>query len=155
MFTVNKKSYFFLLIWVFFLFLALSHWQESTVQCWIHRTTVRTDISTLFPVRKETFTISPLNMTLVVSFSDLLNWIDAFKFGLFRVPWTARRPNQKPKKTKANQKPKKINPEYSSEELMLKLKFQYFGHLMRRVDSLGKILMLGKIEGVAEDEMVR
>jgi len=38
---------------------------------------------------------------------------------------------------------------------MLKLKFQYFGHLMRRMDSLGKILILGKIEGVAEDEMVR
>ena len=42
---------------------------------------------------------------------------------------------------------KEINPEYSLEELMLKLKIQYFGHLMRRADSLEKILMLGKIEG--------
>ena len=64
-----------------------------------------------------------------------------------RVPWTSRRSNQSTLK--------EINPEYSLEELMLKLKFQYFGHLMRRMDSLGKILILGKIERVAEDEMVR
>ena len=55
---------------------------------------------------------------------------------------------------------KEINPEYSLEGLMLKLKLQYFGHLMRKTDSLEKTLMLGKIEGkrrrwVAEDEMVR
>ena len=56
-----------------------------------------------------------------------------------RVPWTARRSNQSILK--------EINPEYSLEELMLKLKFQYFGHLMRRADSLEKTLMLGKIEG--------
>ena len=56
-----------------------------------------------------------------------------------RVPWTARRPNQSILK--------KINPEYSLEGLMLKLKLQYFGHLMQRNDSLEKILMLGKIEG--------
>ena len=54
---------------------------------------------------------------------------------------------------------KEINPEYSIEGLMLKLKLQYFGHLRRRADSLEKILMLGKIEGrrgrgVTEDEMV-
>ena len=55
-----------------------------------------------------------------------------------RVPWTARRPNQSILK--------KINPEYSLEELMLKLKLQYFGHLMQRADSLEKNLMLGKIE---------
>ena len=54
-------------------------------------------------------------------------------------PWTARRFNHSILK--------KISPEYSLEELMLKLKFQYFGHLMRRTDSLAKILMLGKIEG--------
>ena len=55
-----------------------------------------------------------------------------------RVPWTAR----------SNQSMlKEINPEYSLEELMLKLKLQYFGHLMRRNDSLEKTLMLGKIEG--------
>ena len=58
---------------------------------------------------------------------------------LLRVPWTARRSNQYILK--------EINPEYSLEELMLKLKLQYFGHLMLRADSLEKTLMLGKIEG--------
>ena len=56
-----------------------------------------------------------------------------------RVPWTARRSNQSILK--------EISPEYSLEGLMLKLKFQYFGHLMQRTDSLEKILMLGKTEG--------
>ena len=56
-----------------------------------------------------------------------------------RVPWTARRSNQFILK--------EISPEYSLEGLMLKLKLQYFGHLMRRTDSLEKSLMLGKIEG--------
>ena len=56
-----------------------------------------------------------------------------------RVPWTARRSNQSILK--------EISPEYSLEELMLKVKLQYFGHLMRRADSLEKTLMLGKIEG--------
>ena len=68
-----------------------------------------------------------------------------------RVSWTARRSNQSILK--------EINPEYSSEGLMLKLKLQYFGHLMQRADSLEKTLMLGKIEGrrrkgTTEDEMV-
>ena len=69
--------------------------------------------------------------------------IDAFELWcwrrLLRVPWTARRSNQSILK--------EISPEYSLEELMLKLKLQYFGHLMRRADSLEKTLMLGKIEG--------
>ena len=56
-----------------------------------------------------------------------------------RVPWTARRSNQSILK--------EINPEYSLEGLMLKLKLHYFGHLMQRADSLEKTLMLGKIEG--------
>ena len=56
-----------------------------------------------------------------------------------RVPWAARRSNQSILK--------EISPEYSLEGLMLKLKLQYFGHLMRRIDSLEKNLMLGKIEG--------
>ena len=56
-----------------------------------------------------------------------------------RVPWTARRSNQSVLK--------EINPEYSLKGLMLKLKLQYFGHLMRRADSLEKTLMLGKTEG--------
>ena len=69
--------------------------------------------------------------------------IDAFELWcwrrLLRVPWTARRSNQSVLK--------EINPEYSLEGLMLKLKLRYFGHLMRRTDSSEKILMLGKIEG--------
>ena len=56
-----------------------------------------------------------------------------------RVPWTARRSNQPILK--------EVNPEYSLEGLILKLKLQYFGHLIRRVNSLEKTLMLGKIEG--------
>ena len=69
--------------------------------------------------------------------------IDAFELWcwrrLLRVPWTARRSNQ--------YIIKEISPGCSLEGLMLKLKLQYFGHLMRRVDSLEKTLMLGKIEG--------
>ena len=69
--------------------------------------------------------------------------IDAFELWcwrrLLRVPWTARRSNQSILK--------EISPEYSLEGLMLKLKLQYFGHLMRRTGSLEKTLMLGKIEG--------
>ena len=67
-----------------------------------------------------------------------------------RVPWSARRSNQS--------NLKEISPGYSLERLMLKLKLQYFGHLMRRVDSLEKTLMLGKTEGKmrreGEDDMV-
>ena len=69
--------------------------------------------------------------------------IDAFELWcwrrLLRVPWTARRSNQLILK--------EISPKYSLEGLMLKLKLQYFGHLMQRTDSLEKTLMLGKIEG--------
>ena len=69
--------------------------------------------------------------------------IDAFELWcwrrLLRVPWTARRFNQSILK--------EISPEWSLEGLMLKLKFQYFGHLMQRDDSPEKTLMLGKIEG--------
>ena len=69
--------------------------------------------------------------------------IDAFELWcwrrLLRAPWTARRSNQSILK--------KISPEYSLEGLMLKLKLQYFGHLMRRADWFEKTLMLGKIEG--------
>ena len=69
--------------------------------------------------------------------------IDAFEVWcwrrLLRVPWTARRPNQSILK--------EISPEYSLEGLMLKLKLQYFGHLMQRTDSLEKTLMLGNTEG--------
>ena len=64
-----------------------------------------------------------------------------------RVPWTARRSNQSVLK--------EINPEYSSEGLMLKLKLQYFGHLTRRTVSLEKTLMLGKVEGRRRREQQR
>ena len=81
--------------------------------------------------------------------------IDAFKLWcwgrLLRVPWTARRSNQSILK--------EINPEYYLEGLILKLKLQYFGHLMQRANSLEKTQMLGKIEGrrirgATENEMV-
>ena len=69
--------------------------------------------------------------------------IDTFEWWcwrrLLRVPWTARRSNQSILK--------EISPEYSLEGLMLKLKLQYFGHLIRRTDSLEKTLLLGQIEG--------
>ena len=80
--------------------------------------------------------------------------IDAFELSywrrLLRVPWTSRRSKQSILK--------EISPECSLKELMLKLKLQYFGHLMRRADSFEKTLMLGKIEGKrrrAEDKMIR
>ena len=76
--------------------------------------------------------------------------IDAFELWCWRVPWTARRSNQSILK--------EISPEHSLEGLMLKLKPQYFGHLMQRSDSFEKTLMLGKIEGqekgTTKDEMV-
>ena len=69
--------------------------------------------------------------------------IDAFELWclrrLFRVPWAAKRSNQSILK--------EVIPEYSLEGLTLRLKFQYFGHLIRRADSFEKILMLGKIKG--------
>ena len=69
--------------------------------------------------------------------------LDAFELWcwrrLLRVPWSARRSNQSILK--------ETNPEYSLDDLMLKLKSQYFGHLLRRADSLEKTLMMGKIEG--------
>ena len=74
--------------------------------------------------------------------------IDAFELWcwrrLLRVPWTARRSNQSILK--------KMRPEYALEGLMLKLKLQYFGHLMRRADSFEKTLMLGKIEAGGEGD---
>ena len=76
--------------------------------------------------------------------------IDAFELWcwrrLLKVPWTTGRSNQSILK--------EISPGYSLEGMMLKLKLQYFGHLMRRVDSLEKTLMLAGGEGVTKDEMV-
>ena len=65
--------------------------------------------------------------------------IDAFELWCWRSPWTARRSNQSSLK--------EVNPEYPLERLMLKLKLQYFGHLIRKADSLEKTLMMGKMEG--------
>ena len=77
--------------------------------------------------------------------------IDAFELWcwkrLLRVPWTARRSNQSILK--------EISPQYSLEGLMLKLKLQYVGHLMKRADSFEKTLMLGKIEGRRRRQRVR
>ena len=77
--------------------------------------------------------------------------MDAFELWcwrrLLRVPWTARRSNQSILK--------EISPEYSLEGLMLKLKLQYFGHLMQRAESFEKTLMLGKIEGRRRRERQR
>ena len=74
--------------------------------------------------------------------------IDAFELWcwrrLLRVPWTARRSNQSIIR--------EISPEYSLEGLMLKLKLQYFGHLMGRVDSLEKTLILGEIRGRKKED---
>jgi len=81
----------------------------------------------------ENWTIKKAERWRIDSF-ELCCWIR-----LLRVPWTARRPNQSILK--------EISPEYSLEGLMLKEKLQYFGHLIRRADSLEKTLMLGKIEG--------
>ena len=98
-------------------------------------TKVRLVKAMVFPIvmyRRESWTIKAQHQR-----------IDAFELWcwrrLLRVPWTARRPNQSVLK--------EISPEYSLKGLMLKLKLQYFGHLMQRTDSLEKTLMLGKIEG--------
>ena len=82
----------------------------------------------------ESWTIKNTEHGRIAAF-ELWCWRRLF----LRVPWTARRSNQSILK--------EINPEYSLEEMILKLKLQYFGHLMQRADSLKKTLMLGKIEG--------
>ena len=92
--------------------------------------------ATVFPVvmyRCESWTIKEPECQRMDAF-ELWCWRR-----LLRVPWTARRSNQSVLK--------EISPEYSLEGLLLKLKLQYFGYLMRRTDSLEKTLMLGKIEG--------
>ena len=90
----------------------------------------------VFPVvmyRYESWTVRKAECQRIAA-SELWCWRR-----LLRVPWTARRSNQSILK--------ETSPEYSLEELMLKLKLPYFGHLMRRADSLENTLMLGKIEG--------
>ena len=99
-------------------------------------TKVRLVKATVFPVVMygcESWTIKKAEQHWKIDAFELWCW------RLLRVPWTSRRPNQSILK--------KINPEYSLEVLRLKLKLQYFGHLMQRTDSLEKTLMVGKIEG--------
>ena len=92
--------------------------------------------------RCESFTIRKLSAEELMLFFFFLR-IDTFEVWcwrrLLRVPWSARRSNQSILK--------EISPEYSWEGLMLRLRLQYFGHLMRRTNSLEKTLMLGKTEG--------
>ena len=104
-------------------------------------TKVCLDKATVFPVvmyRCESWTIKKTECQRIDAF-ELWYWRR-----LLRVPWTARRSNQSTLK--------EISPEYSLEGLMLKLKHQHFGHLMRRTDSLEKTLMLGKTEGGGEGD---
>ena len=99
-------------------------------------TKVHVDKAIVFPVvmyRCESWTIKKAEHRRIDAF-ELLCWRR-----LLRVPWTAKRSNQSILE--------EISPEYSLEGLILKLKLQYFGHLMRRADSFEKTLMLGKIEG--------
>ena len=97
-------------------------------------TKIRIDKATAFPAVMyscESWTINKSKCQRTDAF-ELLCWRR-----LLRVPWTARRSNQSTLK--------EINPEYALEGVMLKLRLQYFGHLMHRADSLEKTLMLGKI----------
>ena len=97
-------------------------------------TKIRIDKATAFPAVMyscESWTINKSECQRTDAF-ELLCWRR-----LLRVPWTARRSNQSTLK--------EINPEYALEGVMLKLRLQYFGHLMHRADSLEKTLMLGKI----------
>ena len=113
---------------------------ESPVDRGLWRATLPTKVcigkAMVFPVvmyRCESWTIKKAEHQRIDAF-DLWCWRR-----LLRVPWTARRSNQSILK--------EVNPEYSLEGLMLKLKLPYFGHLMQRAGSLEKTLMLGKIEG--------
>ena len=91
--------------------------------------------------------VSTMFLLKMASWNWALFWILVWWFSQGHYPWTARISNQSILK--------EISPEYPLEGLMLKLKLQYFGHLMQRTDSLEKILMLGKTEGrTTEDEMV-
>ena len=111
-----------------------------------------TNLDSIFKSRDITLPTKVKAMVFPVGMYGCESWtvkkserrrIDAFEVWcwrrLLRVPWTARRSNQS--------NLKEISPEYSLEELMMKLTFQYFGHLKQRTDSLEKTLMLVKIEG--------
>ena len=130
----------YVVIWAFFGIAFLWDWNENLNSIWKSRditlpTKVHLVKAMVFPVVMygcENWTIKKAEHQRIDAF-ELWCWKR-----LLRVPWTARRSNQSILK--------EISPEYSLEGRMLKLKLQYFGHLMQRTDSLGKTLMLGKIE---------
>ena len=111
------------------------------VSCCLHPLTLNLSVS-LSVVLKAPYSCSVVPLPWTIEKAEHQR-TDAFKLWcwrrLLRVPWTERRSNQSILK--------EINPEYSLEGLMLKLKLQYFGHLIQRADSLEKTLMLGKIKG--------
>ena len=131
----------------------LQPWNQKMLVTWLKKTMANLDhilksrdITLLTKVRLVKAMVFPVIMYGYESWTlkKAERWrINAFELWcwrrLLRVPWTARRSNQSILK--------KISPEYSLEALMLKLKLQYFGHLMWIIDSFEKTLMLGKIEG--------
>ena len=138
----------------FWKFLGL--WQHNPIFTWQYQGKVTTNLDSILKSRDITLS-TKVHLVKAMVFPVVMygceSWtikkvecqrIDAFELWcrrrLLRVPWTARRSNQSILK--------EISPEYSLEGLMLKLKLQSFGHLMRRTDSLEKPLMLGKIEGM-------
>ena len=131
---------------------ALDHKQGWVLKNWCFRTVVSEKTRESPLDYREIRLVNPKATVFPVVMYGCENWtikkaeswrIDAFEpwcwRRLLRVPWTARRSNQSILK--------KISPECSLEGLVLKLKLQYFGHLMRRADSFEKTLILGKIEG--------
>ena len=149
-------------------FLGLQNHCRWWLQSWIKRDLLlgRKPVTNLDSILKSRDIILPTTVCIVkvIGFPVVMygceNWTmekaehwrtDAFESWFWRrlltVPWTPRRSNQSILK--------EINPEYSLEGLMLKLKFQNFGHLMRRADSLEKILVLGKIWGQEEKKVTK
>ena len=149
-------------------FLGLQNHCRWWLQSWIKRDLLlgRKPVTNLDSILKSRDIILPTKVCIVkvIGFPVVMygceNWTmekaehwrtDAFESWFWRrlltVPWTPRRSNQSILK--------EINPEYSLEGLMLKLKFQNFGHLMRRADSLEKILVLGKIWGQEEKKVTK
>ena len=137
------------------------HWRMDAFELWCWRRllrvpwTARRSNQSILKEFSPVYSLEGLMLKLkYLFFGHLMQRTDAFGlwcwWRLLRVPWTARRSNQSILK--------EINPEFSLEGLMLRLKHQYFGHLMWRTDLLEKTLMLGKIEGRRrrgwQDEMV-
>ena len=129
-----------------------SDWSHEIKRCFLLRRKAMTNLNRVLKSRAITADKGPYSQSYCFFMYKCESWtikkaecqrIDVFDLWcwrrLLRVPWTARRSNHSIRK--------EINPEYSLEDLMLKLKFQYFGHLIQRAYWLGKTLMLGKTEG--------